>query len=752
MKKRLISLALALVMLCTLLPQAAVSVFATPTLGDFGVSGNNLHWAVSGTQLDITGEGEMEDFASADAAPWYAYRDKIRLIKVGDQVENIGDYAFKEYPALVEVDLGAGIVRIGVEAFAGCTQLCHVCYPGFRLDWEGITIGAGNDRLDVLSYPDAVESKQPFLHLRCITLHSPGHVVDEAGVPYDPSCDEDGGTRYTCNCGHTWNEPDEGTALGHDFTGAEWYVLPGEEATCTEQGIHRMDCQREGCTHSIKDYYGPTGHAYVVQPYQWSDDNMTVLATAICDNDETHVITEYGTVEFLYVPPTCISNGMNTWKATFTNPLFDTQTKEIVLDDDANQKLGHDWSDWAVVVYPTCTEDGLERRECNRCSSYQTRVKPSEGHQFYPVEELEPTCTEQGGKRKICATCGHVEWLEVIPAMGHNFNILCGESLATCTQEGLALYACSNPNCEATEKRMEGPLGHDFKLTAVLDSPSCTAEGHTLYECTRCGYAYTKILEPLGHDWSGWSYTSLPTCTEPGRRVHTCNRCQLTVPEPIAAHGHSFVNGVCKLCNTVATPEMLAQLGITNPFQDVEVGTFYFDAVVWAYSRSITTGVTEEYYYPVDGCTRGQVVTFLWRAFGCEEPGSEMIFTDVGETEYYYKPVLWAIEKGITNGMTQTEFIPDYYCTRGQVVTFLYRADGHPLKRSNELPSVPATPTAPNASGFVDVFPENYFYDAVIWAVQNKLTNGMDETHFGPDLGCTRGHIVTFLYRFLDKD
>ncbi|MBR6290252.1 MAG: S-layer homology domain-containing protein [Clostridia bacterium] len=176
---------------------------------------------------------------------------------------------------------------------------------------------------------------------------------------------------------------------------------------------------------------------------------------------------------------------------------------------------------------------------------------------------------------------------------------------------------------------------------------------------------------------------------------------------------------------------------IKNPFTDVKKGAFYYDAVMWAVSNDpvITKGTTATTFSPKDTCTRGQVVTFLWRAFGCPEPTlTENPFTDVKEKAFYYKAVLWAVEKGITNGVDATHFGPDQGCTRGQVVAFLWRAEGQPEPASTENP-------------FTDVKEKAFYYKAVLWAVEKNITNGTTPTTFGPGATCTRGQIVTFLFR-----
>lgn len=172
-----------------------------------------------------------------------------------------------------------------------------------------------------------------------------------------------------------------------------------------------------------------------------------------------------------------------------------------------------------------------------------------------------------------------------------------------------------------------------------------------------------------------------------------------------------------------------------NPFEDLNEETYYYDAALWAFENQITDGVDETHFAPEANATRGQVVTFLWRAAGCPQPTvSETDFEDVNSYAYYYDAVLWAVENGITGGIDEKHFAPEANATRGQVLTFLWRANG--------------CPQAENAENiFEDVKSYAYYYDAVLWAVENGITGGIDESHFAPEDKITRGQFVTFLYR-----
>ena len=181
--------------------------------------------------------------------------------------------------------------------------------------------------------------------------------------------------------------------------------------------------------------------------------------------------------------------------------------------------------------------------------------------------------------------------------------------------------------------------------------------------------------------------------------------------------------------------DLAVKLPSMNPFVDVKEGKFYYESVLWAVKKGITNGVTDNTFAPENECTRGHVVTFLWRAAGSPEPkNADNPFTDVKEGKFYYKAVLWAVENGITNGMTDTTFEPDTKCNRGQVVTFLWRARKMPEPTSTSHP-------------FTDVVEGKFYYKAMLWAVEKGITNGMTATTFAPDNICNRGQVVTFLYR-----
>lgn len=170
----------------------------------------------------------------------------------------------------------------------------------------------------------------------------------------------------------------------------------------------------------------------------------------------------------------------------------------------------------------------------------------------------------------------------------------------------------------------------------------------------------------------------------------------------------------------------------TLDFADVSTDAYYYEAVKWAQEKGITGGIGNGLFGPNQPCTRAQIVTFLWRAAGSPEPKAMSSFADVSTDAYYAKAVAWAVENGITTGTGDGKFSPDATCTRAQSVTFLFRAIGKLVDSKAE---------------FSDVLTDSYYANAVAWAVENGVTNGIGDGLFGPDNSCTRAQIVTFLFR-----
>ena len=183
----------------------------------------------------------------------------------------------------------------------------------------------------------------------------------------------------------------------------------------------------------------------------------------------------------------------------------------------------------------------------------------------------------------------------------------------------------------------------------------------------------------------------------------------------------------------VSVEPVFAPIKAQPEFKDVASDSYYYEAVQWAVENGITEGTSADTFSPGASCTRAQMVTFLWRAAGSPAPKSAANpFKDISANDYYYEAVLWAVENGITSGTGADTFSPGATVTRGQTVTFLHRAAGSPWAGS---------------SAFSDVSDSAYYAKAVAWAAENGITSGTGNSKFTPNAACTRGQIVTLLYR-----
>ena len=269
-------------------------------------------------------------------------------------------------------------------------------------------------------------------------------------------------------------------------------------------------------------------------------------------------------------------------------------------------------------------------------------------HAFGAVT-VEPTCTEQGYTTHTCTICGDSYVDSITGALGHSYDSVVTDP--TCTQAGYTTHTCGTCG-DSYVSNYTDALGHSYE--SVVTEPTCTQAGYTTYTCGTCGDSYvSNHTDAQGHEYGDWYVLTEATLNTPGEERRDCIRCD---------HYESRVIPM-----------------LENPFVDVTQEWYYYDAVLWAYYEGITTGRTETEFMPNEPCTRDQIVTFLWRASGCPEPESlEYGFTDVVSGSFYEKAVAWAVENGITKGLTKTAFGPTKPCTRDQVVTFLWRYFGSP--------------------------------------------------------------------------
>ena len=307
---------------------------------------------------------------------------------------------------------------------------------------------------------------------------------------------------------------------------------------------------------------------------------------------------------------------------------------------------------------------------------------------------------------------------------------------------------------------------HTWNDGTVTTQPTTAAAGVKTYTCTTCGATKTETIAKLPSD-SGSSSDPTYSVSTPSKTEHG----SVTVSPKSASKGDTVTvtvkpdsgyvletltvtdkngneltlkdkgNGKYTFTMPAGKVEVKATFmednSMLNFFYDVPNNAYFYEAVKWAVENGITTGVGNDLFAPEQPCTRAQIVTFLWRAAGSPEPkGAASGMTDVVSGSYYEKAVAWAIENGITTGTTTSTFSPDATCTRAQAVTFLARA---------------LNAKAASAAEFSDVPADSYFADAVAWAAANGVTEGIGGGLFGSYNDCTRGQIVTFLFRAYNK-
>lgn len=296
---------------------------------------------------------------------------------------------------------------------------------------------------------------------------------------------------------------------------------------------------------------------------------------------------------------------------------------------------------------------------------------------------------------------------------------------ATCSKKGVKTYTCEG--CGETKTESIPATGkHTWNSGKVTTAATCSKKGVKTYTCTGCGTTKTESIAATGKHNNTKTGTVAPTCTQEGYSVLTCSDCGHTTHTSVtSALGHAFDGNTCSRCG----------VAYGEHFVDVPSTKYYFETVKWASLNNITSGTDAIHFSPENPCSRAQVVTFLWRANGSPAPTiTKHPFTDVTAGSYYYDAMLWAVEKGITNGISATEFGPTATCTRAQVVTFLWRASGSPAPGTTKHP-------------FTDVAAGSYYYNAMLWAVEKGITTGATETTFAPSKVCNRAQVVTFLFR-----
>ena len=669
---------------------------------DSGSIGDGLSWSLSRSgALTISGSGKMPDFSSvANAAPWDKQKDKIQSAVIESGVQNISAGAFSGCTALEKVSISDTVAQIDLNAFGGCTSLA------------AFEVAEGNKAF--LSVGGVLFSADKKL-LRCPVGKSADYAVPSGTVAIA------GGAFKDCAKLESLVIPDSVTAIG-------------KSAFENCAALKRITLPKSITKLEALTFSGCAALAEITLP-----DGLKALGEKVFSG--CAALKSVKIPAEVTVIPTEAFSGCSSLES-ITIPKSVSHINERAFDGCTALKkvdyLGSD-TDWSQVTKET-SNNALDNAE-------KSFTRTDHEHK-YTDTVIPPTCTERGCTVHLCA-CGDKREDSYTPPLGHSYKggicVRCGildpnkdtphkhdfipiVTKPTCLTEGFTTYTCSCGECYT--KDYVSAVGHKTQLQNAK-AAGCLTGGYTGDEvCTVCGKVFKQgsVIFALGHDPQP-ARVKAPTCTESGYTGDLiCMRCgdMTQIGKTVAAAGHKFFGGVCSVCGAKgaeAAPE----------FDDVKSGAFYFDAVQWAVKNGITNGTGKNTFSPNDVCSRYQIVMFLWRAAGQPEAKAAVSFADVKPGDIFYEAVQWAVERGITKGTSSTSFSPYAPCTRGQIVTFLYRSAG--------------SPKVSGACNFSDIPADSFCRDAVIWASTEGITNGTSVGRFSPNEGCTRAQVVTFLYR-----
>ncbi len=357
-------------------------------------------------------------------------------------------------------------------------------------------------------------------------------------------------------------------------------------------------------------------------------------------------------------------------------------------------------------------------------------------HHFVEIE-IPGDCTNPGMSYQECSICGEQIDFKNTPALGHNFSPWETEIAASCTENGVESRVCRR--CGLEEERTTPESGHRYE--DEVNAPTCTKSGRVYSVCRDCGdRILQKELPALGHDYDEGVITKEPTTRAMGRKTFTCQHCgetrTVTIPRLEEASEKSDV-GSANANHSAKRPHRTKSKRSTSSRHKSKTSTTtdcFQEAMNWAEQEGISDGMGTVALTSETVCTRAQTIMCLWLAEGAPSPDTDKCeFSDVSADEEYYEAVLWAWENGITKGIDAAHFGPSQRCTRAQAITLLYMAEG--------------APECQRAERFKDVNREDYFYQPVIWALQEKITRGVGNYQFGSYQSCTWGQLATFLQK-----
>ena len=731
---------------------------AAATSGDFGEN-NCLHWEVStgvlsGKTLTISGTGAMPDFdfPNGNLAPWWNYEalgmltsfgsfkleGELKKVVIQDGVTNVSNYALFFLPAATQITLPESVTSIGRYGIALCSKLNGISLP------KAVTaigdFGLAGNSFTAVSLPDGLQTLGRGAFDACASLS--GMTLPAAITAVPAKCFDD------CTKLLTVDYKGEVTAIGERaFEGCKSLTKAPIPETVTELGASAFN----GCV-ALTDVTLPGGVTAV-------PDACFQDCTALAD---------------MKLPATVTSVGHNAF--TGCKALKDVRCYGAPPTVQPGGAAEHSFEPGIVTIHYnpamnwTLDADGTWQ-------GYKVSSKGACLHTGYGTTEttVPATCGADGRIDTVCANCGDVIATEVIPATGaHTWDNGTVTTEPTETTPGVRTFTCAV--CGATKTEVIPATGaHTFVFTKNI-APSCTEAGYDLYTCSGCGATEKRNVKPaLGHKWDSGTVTAEPTEKDPGTMTYTCTVCGQTKTEVIPATGpHTHVWGegtvtvaptettpgvrtyTCTVCGQTrteiipATGSAVCPGGAACPsfrFRDVPApSNWAHEGIDYCVRHGLMSGFDATTFSPDTVSTRAQIVMILYNLSGDTTDYSKYYvpFTDVKPGTWYYNAVAWGYDKDIVAGMTPTTFAPDGLITREQMAVLLY---GYTEKYA---------PAYLGGAASLNSFPDaasvsNWAYAAMSWAVGNGLISGIASDgadYLAPSGGATRAQIAAIMMRY----
>ena len=738
---------------------AIISSFtAAATSGDFGEN-NCLHWevstgALSGKTLTISGTGAMPNFnfPEGNLAPWWNYEalgmltsfgnfkleGELKKVVIKDGVTNVSDYALFFLPAAEQITLPKTVTSIGRYGIGLCSKLKGISLPKAMTDIGDFGL-AGNS-FTAITLPDGLQTLGRGAFDSCASLSG---VSLPAAITAVPDKCFAGCTKLL-----TADYKGEVTAIGERaFEGCKSLVRAPIPAAVTELG----DSAFNGCV-ALTDVTLPDGVTAI-------PDACFQGCTALAEMKLPAAVTDVGHNAFTgckalkdvrcYGAPPTVEPG------SAAEHSFEPDIVTIHYNPAMNWTLDADgtWQGYRVSSKGACLHTGYGTSE----------------------HTVPATCGADGRIETVCSNCGEVIATKVIPATGeHTWDNGTVTAEPTETTPGERTYTCVI--CGKTRTEVIPATGeHTFVFTKTV-APTCTAEGYDLYTCSGCGATEKRSVKAaLGHKWDGGAVTTEPTETTPGVKTYTCTVCGETKTEVIPATGphiHDWDDGTvtteptettpgvrtytCRSCGKIKTEVIPATGPVVCP-GDATCPSFRFTDVPgpsrWEHkgidycvTRGLMAGFDETTFSPNTTSTRAQIVQILYKLSGDTTDYSKYYtpFTDVRAGDWFYNAVAWAYDHDIVKGTSANTFSPNAPIQREQMALILY---GYTAKYAPScLGGAASLGSYPDAGSV-----SNWAYAAMSWAVGNGLISGSESngvSYLMPRSSATRAQVSTIMMRY----